>query len=203
MTTTYITPLLPVTTTMFETARVGIAQHAPGLPSLTWDRFTDTTQWTLIPDDRGALSKAETTLLRTKFRTVRLNIWFRADLRGGDKPMPHSHPWESFTAHVLAHGYTEDRYDVTEHGLAVPTYGVTHESPGTNRVDHATYHEVTEVHEPGATLSLMVCGAGRRGDWGSGCGQRATPAGAARSRLHRDAARAQSAPGRAVTVTCS
>ena len=37
---------------------------------------------------------------------------------------------------------------------------------GVNSVGREVYHEVTEVHAPGGTLSLMVCGRGERGRWG-------------------------------------
>uniref|UniRef100_UPI003F492805 hypothetical protein n=1 Tax=Amycolatopsis sp. CA-096443 TaxID=3239919 RepID=UPI003F492805 len=44
--------------------------------------------------------------------------------------------------------------------------GVEHRADGRNDVPREVYHEVTEIHEPGRTLSLMVCGRGERGTWG-------------------------------------
>uniref|UniRef100_UPI003F4977B7 hypothetical protein n=1 Tax=Amycolatopsis sp. CA-096443 TaxID=3239919 RepID=UPI003F4977B7 len=44
--------------------------------------------------------------------------------------------------------------------------GIEHRAGGRNDVPRSVYHEVTEIHEPGRTLSLMVCGRGERGAWG-------------------------------------
>ncbi|MCI2422492.1 hypothetical protein MOQ72_34200 [Saccharopolyspora sp. K220] len=44
--------------------------------------------------------------------------------------------------------------------------GVEHRAGGRNDVPRSVYHEVIEIHEPGRTLSLMVCGRGERGAWG-------------------------------------
>lgn len=160
-----ITPQFAVTEEIFEAAAAGIAAHAPDVGSLKWERFAAPGGWLLIPDDQGELSKAEMSLLVTAERTVRLNVWVRPDLRGGQKPMPHNHPWSSFTGHVLLGGYDEDRY-AQDNGGVRSDLGVRHNSPAANTIDHETYHEVTAVHEPGRTVSLMVCGPGRRGDWG-------------------------------------
>lgn len=163
--TTTILPGLTVTDEMYQAAHAGITVYASDT-HLTWEKFTTAAAWTLIPDDRGELSKAEITLIRSIERTVRLNIWFRPDLRGGDRPMPHNHPWRAFTGHVLLGGYSENRYRRDESGDVLADLGVTHRAPAANTVHHDTYHEVTEIHEPGHTLSLMVCGRGQRGDWG-------------------------------------
>lgn len=160
-----ITPQFAVTGTMFEVATAGLAAHAPDVPPLTWESFAAASGWVLIPDAAGELAKAERTFVVSEARTVRLNVWFRPDLRGGTQSMPHSHPWATFTGHVLAGGYSEDRY--VQQGTDIrANLGIQHTSPAANTVDHATYHEVTAVHEPGRTVSLMVCGPGRRGDWG-------------------------------------
>lgn len=158
-------PAFTLTNVLYELAAAGVAIHAPSLAPLTQKRFTALADWLHIPDDQGALSKSELTLARTPALTVRLNIWFRPDLRGGDRPQPHNHPWETFTGHVLAGGYDEDRYE-GQGGDVHAEIGVRHVSPAANTVDHRVYHEVTTVHEPGRTLSLMVCSQGRRGDWG-------------------------------------
>jgi hypothetical protein len=87
----------------------------------------------------------------------------RAGSAGGDAPAPHSHPWD-FAAHVLLGGYSEDRY--TPDGDSVRAdRGVEHVVGGVNSVGREVYHEVTEIHAPGATLSLMVCGRRERGRW--------------------------------------
>lgn len=165
---TLILPELTITDDLYEIAAAGVAEHAPILAPLTWSRLIDAALWTRVPNDRGEVSKMETTLLRSIELTVRLNVWLRPDLRRGDQPTPHNHPWTSFTGHVLGDqgGYSEDRYYVDERGDVQADIGVAHRSQAANTVDHHTYHEVTEIHAPGRTLSLMVCGTGRRGDWG-------------------------------------
>ncbi len=166
MSTVEVVPGLVLDDAMYDAAAEGVGAYAAELAPLSWSAFVDPASWLLIPDDRGELSKAEMTLVSSIERTVRLNVWFRADLRGGDKPMPHSHPWTTFTGHVLAHGYTENRYRRDHQGDVLAELDVAHRSPAANEVDHDTFHEVCEVHEPGRTLSLMVCGRGQRGDWG-------------------------------------
>lgn len=162
-----VIPGVTLTTDMYETTNHGLARYAPWLVPLSWDRFVAPSSWLAIPDEHGDLSKAEMTLTNTPERTVRLNVWFRPDLRAGrGKPMPHNHPWRSFTGHVLAGGYTEDRYQLGGDGAVRAELGVEHGRRTDNTVDHDVYHEVTAVHEPGETLSLMTCEAGRRGDWG-------------------------------------
>lgn len=155
--------LFEVTDETFETAAAGVAEHAPMLPPLTWERFASR-EWLMIPDDRGLLSKAQLTLVRTAALTVIVNTWYRADRRGGDRPLPHNHPWTSFTSAILAGGYREDRYWLDDFGHVHADLGVEHRSGGSNVVDHELRHEVVDV-EPG-TMTLMVCDRGRRGDWG-------------------------------------
>ncbi|MHA5054855.1 hypothetical protein [Streptomyces sp. SD15] len=95
---------------------------------------------------------------------MKINLWNAPDRRGDTAPKPHSHPW-AFTAHILTGGYNEDRYTLT--GDHVHTQlDVTHLGGSTNSISHSDYHEVTEIHERGRTLSLMVCGPGQRGAWG-------------------------------------
>lgn len=148
---------------LFEAAAQGLTDHTT-LPKLTWDEFTDAGNWWLIPGADGQLSKAELTLVNTPRLTVRMNVWHASDLRGDGRPMPHNHPWQSFTSHILLGGYDEDRYRRTPAGLHIDR-GVTHASPGANQVDHDLFHEVTRIHDPGRTLTLMICKAGKRGDW--------------------------------------
>jgi hypothetical protein len=150
---------------MYQAAAAGIAEHVPDLAPLTWSRFTTPTLWTLVPDDEGAGYKAELTLLADPDRTVKVNLWYLPDLRGGQTPTPHSHPW-SFRAHVLLGGYSEDRYVPTHGGLIAALLGAQHQAGGTNRVPLTAYHEVTAIHEPGRTLSLMVCGPRHPQGWG-------------------------------------
>jgi hypothetical protein len=158
-------PDLKLTHDLYERAADGVRTHLPSLPALTREGFADLSSWACIPDDQGLLSKAEKILVRTPTLTAKINIWFRADLRGGNKPLPHNHPWTRFTGYLLGAGYDEDRYEVEGQDVTA-TLGLRHVSPAANTLDHATYHEVSAVHEPGKTLSLMVCSAWRRGDWG-------------------------------------
>lgn len=166
MSTVEVIPGLVLDEEMFEAAAAGVADLAPDLAPLSWETITSASRWLNIPDDCGELSKSEMTLLNTAERTVRLNVWRRADLRGGEKPMPHNHPWQSFTGHVLLGGYAEARYELDPAGGVLAELDVQHASPAANVVGHDTYHEVSAVHAPGRTVSLMVCGRGRRGDWG-------------------------------------
>ena len=164
MMTTTIVPGLALDETLYEAAAAGVASHVPGLPPLTWERFAQPDAWTLVPDGYGQGYKAEFVLEATPVRTLKVNLWNLPDLRGGDKSTPHSHPWD-FRAYVLLGGYSEDRY-VPEGATVRAERAVEHRAGGVNDVPRAVYHEVTEVHAPGRTLTLMVCGRGQRGSWG-------------------------------------
>jgi hypothetical protein len=163
--TTTIVPGLSVDDELFGAAEAGIAEHLPDLAPLTWDRFTSPAGWTLVPDAEGVCYKAELTLAADTGRTVKLNLWSRPDLRGGQAPMPHSHPWP-FQAHLVLGGYTEDRYLPMLDGPIAAVLGMQHRAGDTNGVSLSSYHEVTAIHAPGRTLSLMVCGARRTDGWG-------------------------------------
>lgn len=164
MTQFQIIPGLVVDSEMYEAAESGLALHAPDAPRLTWETFTAVDGWTLVPDDCGQGYKAEFVLRNDAERTLKINSWYLPDLRAGDKPKPHSHPWD-FYAFILMGGYTEDRYEL-DGDTVVTNLGVTHRSGSVNEVPRTLYHEVTEIHDPGRTLTLMVCGAGQRGTWG-------------------------------------
>jgi hypothetical protein len=164
MTTTTLIPGLTITDDLFAAAEAGIATHAPDLAPLARETFTDPMRWGLVPDDRGDCYKAEFELLKTPERTLKVNLWFLPDLRGGDISKPHSHPW-AFRAHVLLGGYQEDRYEPTQAGV-MSDLDVGHMAGGVNDVPRHVYHEVTDIHEPGRTLTLMVCDRGVRGAWG-------------------------------------
>lgn len=158
-----VLPNFTLDNSLYEAAAQGLADHTT-LQPLVWDDFTLATNWWLIPDTDGELSKAELTLINTPRITVRMNIWYRSDLRGDGRPMPHNHPWNTFTSHILRGGYDEDRYRRTPSGLHIDK-DVTHASPGANTVDHDLFHEVSRIHDPGKTLTLMICKDGQRGDW--------------------------------------
>lgn len=162
MRTVRIVPGLTVDEELFDAAVDGLARFAPD-ESLTWEEFTSEDRWLLVPDSEGMGYKAESVLRRETGRTVKVNLWMAPDLRDGERPRPHNHPWE-FTAHVLAGGYTEQRYELVDGRVVTETR--THEAGGTNTVPLSSYHEVTHIQAPGRTLTLMVCGAGRKGEWG-------------------------------------
>lgn len=42
----------------------------------------------------------------------------------------------------------------------------SHTAGEVNGITREQFHEVTAIHEPGRTLSLMICGLGERGAWG-------------------------------------
>ncbi|MEU5976404.1 hypothetical protein [Streptomyces sp. NPDC047315] len=95
-----IIPGLKVTHDMYEATRAALAKQVPDRPPLAWEHFVAPAGWTLVPDEDGEAYKAELTLLNTIERTLRANIWYAPDLRGGRQSQPHSHPW-AFDAHVL------------------------------------------------------------------------------------------------------
>ncbi|MEU8954925.1 hypothetical protein AB0C93_11535 [Streptomyces sp. NPDC048518] len=165
MATIQIGPGLVLDDVLYGAAEAGTATHVPHLAPLTWETFTAPPRWTLVPDGCGNGYKAELTLLGTRKATVKINLWIAPDLRGDQQPAPHSHPWD-FDAHVLLGGYSEDRYIPDGDGGVRAEHGVGHSSGGSNTVPRDVYHEVTEIHQPGRTLTLMVCGPGERGRWG-------------------------------------
>lgn len=160
-----VAPGLVLTETMYEAAASGLAAHAPYLSPLPWNRFVSPAGWLLVPDRHGDAYKAEHTLLASRERTAKLNLWFLPDLRSNQAPTPHNHPWEAFESHILLGGYTEDRY--TSDGAHVQAErGVAHTINDRNVIPGNVYHEVTGLQEPGGTMTLMVCGPGERGSWG-------------------------------------
>lgn len=148
---------------MFDAVAAGLVAHAPAAQPVTWESFRDQTCWTLVPDATGAGYKAEFVVHRSPAATVKVNVWMAPDLRRGEEPMPHSHPWP-LTARLLMGGYTEQRYTLTN-GI-VHARAVAHRQGGKNHLPTNVFHEVTEVHHPSRTVSLMVCGAGTAGQWG-------------------------------------
>ncbi|MYV56465.1 hypothetical protein [Streptomyces sp. SID3212] len=166
MQTTEIAPGLLLTEALYDVVQAGVTAHAPALPPLTWQAFTQPDGWWLVPDRNGRISKAELTLREDRDRTVKINMWYAPDLRGPDgAPRPHSHPWQ-FESKILLGGYTEDRYTVHS-GVVRTDMGTEHNQGDANRVDRSLYHEVRGIHTaPGHTVTLMLCGRGERGAWG-------------------------------------
>jgi hypothetical protein len=154
-------PGLTLTDTLYDAAAEGIARHVPDLAPLTREWFTELADWCLVPDDTGAAYKAEFVLLKTRQRTHKINLWFAPDLRGGQLSRPHNHPWD-FRSDVLLGGYDEDRYEAGQLVRSV----ARHQAGAANTIGRRDYHEVTAIHEPGATLTLMSCGPGARNGWG-------------------------------------
>lgn len=159
---TPITQGLSVTVADYELVAAGLAQHLPE-ETLTWEEFTDPARWWRVPDGTGDVYKNELVLAETAGRTVKVNWWGLPDRRGGAKPQPHNHPWP-FRAHILAGGYTEDRY-TADGGQVHTETAVEHRAGAVNTVPLAVFHEVTGIHDGGA-VSLMVCERGERGTWG-------------------------------------
>jgi hypothetical protein len=156
-----VVPGLVVDRRLYEVAVQGLKKHAPD-ETLTWEAFTSQESWTLVPDPDGHAYKGELVLRREESGTRKINLWLAPDLREGDTPKPHNHPWE-FTSHILSGGYTEQRYTLRD-GTTI-TESRTHTAGSSNHVPPDVYHEVTEITEPGRTLTLMLCGAGRQGSW--------------------------------------
>lgn len=169
---------------MYERARAALQIHAPReVKAFTWERFIDLASWRLLPNPERLdepFYKAEF-VIKNAYpwkQTVKLNLWRSPDLRKDGAPLPHSHPWR-FTGHLLMGGYQEDRYQVARPdlllanryasatiGMAKFTPGVVHLAGQSNRIRLTTFHEVTEILEPGRTLSLMNCRRGLKDGWG-------------------------------------
>ena len=147
---------------MYDAVVEGLTANAPG-ESLSWDAFTTPRRWLLVPDVDGQGYKAELLVRREPARTVKVNAWMAPDLRAGDVPRPHNHPWP-FRSYVLMGGYDETRYQLVNGTvLSEPR---THTQGAYNEMSLEEYHEVTRIHVPGRTVTLMVCGAGRNDAWG-------------------------------------
>lgn len=162
MNSTVIVPGLVVNGDMFDRATAALGLKAPELPPLTWEQFIDDANWFLVPDPDGFGYKGEYVVLRTAERTIKLNRWMGPDLRSGQQPMPHNHPWELFVADILLGGYTEERYEVVDGEVRNSTS--SHREGGVNSIPKGVYHEVVSI-DPG-TLTMMDCGLGTKGDWG-------------------------------------
>jgi hypothetical protein len=166
-----ILPGLVLSDREFELAAAGVAEHAPMVGPLTRAKWLNPAGWLRIPDQEGEVSKDELILVASEEITVKLNRWWCPDVRGSEVDQaPHNHRWSEFRGHLLYGGYTETRFVRSnidpETGRAdVESFEAVHDSPDANLVAHEVYHEVTDIHMPG-TLSLMVCGYGRFGDWG-------------------------------------
>lgn len=180
-----VTPELILDEDMYGLALEALGLYAPDRAAgFTWEWFTARKSWMLIPDvehPNDPWYKAECGVQNgpPHIQTIKLNVWRSADLRRDGVPMPHSHPWNEFTGHVLMGGYEEDRYEVVQKallagsprkqhsvGVGSVTNDVRHQAGDHNLLPLTTFHEVTKVLEPGRTLSLMDCGPGRKEGWG-------------------------------------
>lgn len=180
-----VAPSLVLDDEMYELARIGLGEHAPEqVETFTWERFVARESWVLVPDVEHPdepFYKAEFVIKQGApyLQTVKLNIWRSPDLRMDGAPMPHNHPWP-FVGNVLLGGYREDRYEVESNrnkvlvdpfqkwnvGGTSVTQGVLHQAGDSNEIPLTTFHEVTEILDPGRTVSLMNCDLGRKDGWG-------------------------------------
>jgi hypothetical protein len=172
-----VIPGLVVDDELHAAAAGGLAVHAPTLPAISWEEFTDPTRWWLVPspDDDAASCplpyKAEFLVIQTAFFTVKVNIWYRPDLRAGETSRPHTHPWEVMEAYPVHGSYEDEHWIRTASGQLVGQGSVINERGSVNRIFARDYHEVTAVADPGRTVSVLVCGrwihdAHHRGIWG-------------------------------------
>lgn len=158
-----LTPHLTLTHELYRAALLGMARHVPDLPALSWEDYCSA-DWLLVGDvGTGQPYKAERVLTRERQRTAKLNIWLAPDLRDGQAPKPHNHPWV-FDAHVLTGFYGEDRWTVRD-GIVSPREQVFQQAGQTNHIERDIFHEVSAIGVPGATETLMVTGPGE-GPWG-------------------------------------
>ncbi|MFC3985193.1 hypothetical protein [Streptosporangium jomthongense] len=177
MRTAMIIPSLIVDEELYEAAAAGLAAHAPAQAALTWSAFTDASRWWLVPgpddgDDGVPLGyKAEHVLTQTGDLTIKINLWYRPDLRSRETSKPHTHPWEVMEAHPVLGAYEDEHWHRTASGMLVEQGCVLNAPGSVNRIFARDYHEVTSIAAPGRTVSVMVCGRWihdetRRGVWG-------------------------------------
>jgi hypothetical protein len=172
-----IIPGITLDDELFGAAAEGLAAHAPGQPTLTWETFVDPSRWWLVPgpddDDDGVPLgyKAEFVVTQTLDLTIKINIWYSPDLRSAETSKPHTHPWEVMEAHPALGGYEDQHWHRSASGLLVQKGSVLN-LPGTvNRIFARDYHEVTSIASPGRTVSVMICGRwihdeANKGIWG-------------------------------------
>lgn len=179
-----VAPHFALDSDMYELARASLVRFAPEqVERFTWERFITRENWQLIPD----VENPDVPFFKAEFivkhgapylQTIKLNIWYSPDLRRDGAPAPHSHPWP-FISHVLMGGYQETRYMVQyRNRLIVDPYtswplgqvcvepNIPYQAEGYNNFPLHGFHEVTEVFEPGRTLTLMDCDLGRKEGWG-------------------------------------
>lgn len=172
-----IIPGITLDEELFGAASEGLAAHAPDQPALTWDTFADPTRWWLVPgpddDDAGVPLgyKAEFVVTQTLDLTIKINIWYRPDLRSAETSKPHTHPWEVMEAHPVLGGYEDQHWHRSASGLLVQQGSVLNLPGSVNRIFARDYHEVTSIASPGRTMSVMVCGRwihdeANKGIWG-------------------------------------
>lgn len=141
-----------------------MTEHGRDLSPLGWEAFTDPTRWWMVPspddDDFGVPLgyKAEYLVLQTLELTVKINLWYRPDLRSTETSRPHTHPWEVMEAHPVLGGYEDEHWHRTAAGLLVRQGSIINVPGSVNRIFARDYHEVTSIAEPGQTVSLMICG---------------------------------------------
>lgn len=172
-----IIPGIELDAELFGAAREGLAAHAPEQPALTWDTFVDPPRWWLVagPDDDDAGVpigyKAEFVVTQTLDLTIKINIWYRPDLRSRETSKPHTHPWEIMEAHPVLGAYEDEHWHRSASGLLVQQGSVLNQPGSVNRIFARDYHEVTSIADPGRTVSVMICGRwihdeDNKGIWG-------------------------------------
>jgi len=172
-----VIPGLRLDEELYGAAAEGLAAHAPVQPALTWEMFSDPARWWLVPspddDDAGMpLSyKAEFVVTQTADLTIKINVWYRPDLRSAETSRPHTHPWEVMEAHPVLGGYEDEHWHRSACGLLVEQGSVLNLPGAVNRIHARDYHEVTAIADPGRTVSVMICGRwihdeAHQGVWG-------------------------------------
>lgn len=182
-----VAPGLVLDGEMFAVAREALRQYAPDqVMGFTWGRFIARKSWVLVPNmghPDEPFYKADFVIVQNASypnpRTLKLVLWRSPDLRGGNRPMPYNHPW-AHVDHVLMGGYRENRYLVDCNNrilvdpfsrwavdkLVVLQRGASHRAGSHNVVPLTVFREVTEISDPGRTLTLMDCDLGRPNGWG-------------------------------------
>ncbi len=171
-----IIPGLILDEELYGAAAAGLAAHARG-HVVSWEEIADPARWWRVPspddDDQGVPLpyKDEFLVTQTPHLTIKVNVWHRPDLRCGETSRPHTHPWEVMEAYPVLGGYEDDHWHRTAAGQLVEVGSALNVPGRVNRIHARDYHEVTAIHEPGRTVSVLVCGRWihdeeRQGVWG-------------------------------------
>jgi hypothetical protein len=180
----HVLPDFELTSAMFEAVHAKLIEIGAPMPEggFTFERFIEARRWKRIPHAlrRNTHFKVEQTFLggAPYKRTIKLNVWYDRDIRVKGEAWPHNHPWWPVKAYPVLNGYEQDGYtllntELDDFGMQSFSMdnlriqrGMQVRAGGVNVMEHNFFHEVTEVHKPGLTVSIMDCGPSVKNAWG-------------------------------------